>query len=382
MRNIKISHQTLEKASALYLYFPLLLFVGGWLRSLLAVPLIAGFIYVFCKKYFKRKEEDGFFEMDTRIFLLVLAVIALWLTASGIGGFCSQTSDWDKHNALLHDLINYDWPVIYTLPEGEQGLLSYYLLAHLFPALVGKLGGFRMAEVAMLLQSIVGVVLVYLHLCRFLKAEKKGKQVLLLVLLIIFDGAWVFGKAVYGHFFPADLSTHFHWYSKSVELQYTGNTTLMMWVFPQAIVPWLATILFLEEPDKIENYVWTGLPVFLYSCFAFVGLLPFYFGMAVYRLVGERKPVHLLKQACSLQNLYALIGILPVFVLYIAGNVLQEKPASVGLTRIDYSGRWILYLSFCFFNFLIYSLFLWKREKRNLIFYIANAVLLILPFVN
>lgn len=378
---MKISHHTLEKISVLYIYFALLLFIGGWLRGRFALPLILAFAYVYYKKYFKRKEEkDSFLVMDKWTFLLMLAVITLWLTASGIGGFCKQTGDWNKHNAILHDLITYDWPVIYSLPEGERGLLSYYLLAYLFPALVGKIGGFRMAELAMLLQSIAGVVLVYLNLCRFLKTEKKGKQLLLLGMFMSFGGAILLGKAIYGCFLPQDLANTFHWYSKSVRIQYTGNTTLLMWVFPQTIVPWLATILFLEKPDKIEDFVWTGLPVFLYSCFAFVGLLPFYFGMTLYRLIREKKPLLLLKQACSMQNLYALIGILPVFVLYIAGNIFQEKPNSVGFTQIDYSGKWILYLSFCFFNFLIYSLFLWKREKRNPVFYIANAILLILPF--
>lgn len=57
----------------------------------------------------------------------------------------------------------------------------------------------------------------------------------------------------------------------------------------------------------------------------------------------------------------------------------QEKPDIVSLHRIDYSGNWILYLTFCLSNFLLWSFFIWKQERKNPAFYIANIVLLVLP---
>ena len=59
---------------------------------------------------------------------------------SGQGAVVTQAGDWSKHNALLSDLINLDWPVRYFY-EGKQGTLVYYVGAYLLPALFGKIGG-------------------------------------------------------------------------------------------------------------------------------------------------------------------------------------------------------------------------------------------------
>lgn len=288
---MRLSYHWLERAAIFYIYFPLLLFVGGWLRGSIAIPLFGAFACVFYKRYFKNQSrEENDIVIGKGVFLLVLAGIAVWLTASGIGGFCKQSGDWHKHNAILHDLINYEWPVQYSLPEGGRGLLSYYIAGYLFPALVGKAAGFRWAELAMLFQSIAGICLVWLYLCHFLKLkiENKRKQIFLFGLLVVFGGAALAGKMIYGYFQPEDISDSFHWFSNTIRIQYSSHIVLMRWVFPQAIVPWLATIIFLENPDKIEDFVWTGLPVFMYSCFAFAGLLPFYIGMAIYRFAKRK----------------------------------------------------------------------------------------------
>lgn len=73
-----------------------------------------------------------------------------------------------------------------------------------------------------------------------------------------------------------------------------------------------------------------GIPNFLYSSFAFVGLLPFYIEIALYE------------------------------------NVFQEKPYIVDFHIINYSGNWSLYIMFCLSNFVIYSLLIWKDERKNI----------------
>lgn len=376
---MKISYEWLEKSLVLYIYFNVIIFVWG-LKQAIAIPIIILFFYLFSHKYkIKKDSVENYIIIEKRILLLIGIGITIWLIASGIGGFCKQAGDWHKHNAIIHDLITYDWPVIYELPEGGQGLLSYYIFSYLFPSLIGKIAGFRWAEVALLFQSIVGVFLIYLHLCYFLKAQKRHKQILILILLIFFGGLVLPGKAVYGYFRPVDLTSSFHWFSSTTRIQYSSNIVLMRWVFPQCIVPWLATILFLENPDKIEDFAWIGVPVFMYSCFAFVGLLPLYIGMAVYLLLKKRNFISWIKQIFSLQNIYALLCLFPVFFLYIAGNVFQEKPDVTSFFVIDYSENWILYIVFCISNFLIWSLVVVKKEWKNPVFYISNVVLLILP---
>ncbi|WP_027205180.1 hypothetical protein [Butyrivibrio fibrisolvens] len=82
---------------------------------------------------------------------------------SGIGGFVWQRTDFHARNALLHDLIDYSWPVIY---ESGSGLV-YYLTFFLIPALVGKVLGFKAAEVVLYIISVAGVIIVFLLLVSY-----------------------------------------------------------------------------------------------------------------------------------------------------------------------------------------------------------------------
>lgn len=54
-----------------------------------------------------------------------------------MGGLSPQSADWSKHNAVLRDLIEKEWPVLYH-NEDESSLLTYYLGQYLVPALSGK----------------------------------------------------------------------------------------------------------------------------------------------------------------------------------------------------------------------------------------------------
>ncbi len=377
---VRISYRMLKAASVLYIYLNVVVFLAEWLRPVLAVPGILLFGYIFYRNYIKRTcDAQGYIRVEKKILVYVFVGITAWCIASGLGGFCMQAGDWHKHNAILHDLTQRQWPVRYEQPEGGSTLLSYYILFYLFPALAGKLGGFRLAEIALLVQAIVGVVLVYLQICRFLKLEDGRRQMLVLVLLAAFGGLLLPGEKIYGLIRPEDVGFSYHWFSSSVQIQYSTNMILLRWVFPQCIVPWIATLLMLDDPDGVEDFAWIGMPVFLYSCFAFAGLLPFYLGLGVLSLWKRRDVVRWLKKICSMQNLYAVCFLFPIFFTYIAGNVFQDKPSDT-LELIDYTGNWSLYILFTLSNVLVWTFLLWKKEKKNLMFQIANLVLLALPF--
>ena len=378
--SVRISYQTLKAVSVLYIYLNVVVFLAGWLRPVLAVPGIFLFGCIFYRNYVKKTSgAEGYIRIEKKILVYAFAGITAWCIASGLGGFCMQAGDWHKHNAILHDLSERQWPVRYEQTEGGSTLLSYYILFYLFPALAGKLGGFRLAEFILLVQGIVGIGLVYLHICRFLKLEDGCRQLLALVLLAAFGGLLLPGEKIYGLIRPEDVGFSYHWFSSSVQIQYSTNMILLRWVFPQCIVPWIATLLMLEDTDGIGDFAWIGVPVFLYSCFAFAGLLPFYLGLGVLSLWKGRDAAGWLKKMCSVQNLYAAGFLFPVFLAYIAGNVFQDKPSDT-LELIDYTGNWSLYILFTLSNFLIWSALLWKKERKNLMFLIANTVLLILPF--
>lgn len=377
---MNLSYQRLEIYSILYIYLGVLIFILGWVRLIIAVPCAVIFLYLLYKNYFKIGEVvfDNILIRKSIVSVIVLGILA-WLLASGIGGFCKQSGNWHKHNAILHDLITYNWPVRYILDNNENAMLSYYLLFYLFPAFVGKLCGFRCAEIVLFLQSALGIFLIYLHICYYLKLNTEKKQIGVFILLIIFGGNVLLGRWIYGYIHPEDLSLSFHWFSNTVRIQYSSHIVLIRWVFPQCIVPWLVTLMLLENPYKVEEFAWIGIPVFTYSCFAFVGLIPFFVILAFAQLYQNKNIIKWIRRILSAQNIYAIFLIMPIFVFYISGNIFQEKPDIVGFHFIDYSGNFGLYIIFCLSDFLIWSIFICKKELKNLIFYISNGILLCLP---
>lgn len=98
--------------------------------------------------------------------LIAAIVAALWTWTAGLGGLYHQEWDHNFRNALLHDLINNSWPVVWEGGADGPIVLDYYLAWSLIPALVGKLLGWRAATLAMAAISCAGVFLVMVIFAR------------------------------------------------------------------------------------------------------------------------------------------------------------------------------------------------------------------------
>ena len=58
---------------------------------------------------------------------------------SGAGGVGYQDSDWKKHNALMKDLQERSWPIVYTR-DGVPLPLVYNIAYYMPAALAGRIG--------------------------------------------------------------------------------------------------------------------------------------------------------------------------------------------------------------------------------------------------
>lgn len=149
--------RSLVAATIVYLGLPVLLFVAGWLRPILAIPLALATLAAMIGAIRQWPAQGGRPISQRHLIALAVAGLALaWL--SGAGGFGYQTTDWWKHNAVLRDLTTQPWPVRYDA-DVDFGL-TYYLGYYLPPAMVGKLFGWWAANVANLIWTAVGVTLV------------------------------------------------------------------------------------------------------------------------------------------------------------------------------------------------------------------------------
>jgi len=230
----------LQKISILYLILPFLLFLFGWLRLSIAIPISLIIIFTLYKLFKQQSPISNLQSSNSPITIYYLLITFLWLFFSGIGGYAFQ--NWDHHwrNAVFHDLINFDFPVYYSQPEsGPVKMLVYYVGYWLPSALVGKFFGWGVANLFLFLWSWLGIILVALQLSNFLKTS----PIKITLLLIFFSGLDALGVL----FFPQEYPTLFpfvtHLEIWSGNLQYSSFTTQLFWVFNQAIPAWLCIVL-------------------------------------------------------------------------------------------------------------------------------------------
>lgn len=101
---------------AAYLFFaiPTLIFFIFWYKWYISIPVFIILIvipYLFKRtiKYKNLEQYKAIFNYKKWLIIIILLLVLNIL--SGIGGFAFQNGDHNARNAVMHDLINYDWPV-------------------------------------------------------------------------------------------------------------------------------------------------------------------------------------------------------------------------------------------------------------------------------
>ncbi|MBI5084594.1 MAG: hypothetical protein HZB13_08360 [Acidobacteria bacterium] len=139
-----------------YFALPVLIFLAAWLRWYLAVPVCAALLAATLKSCVPSRPS-----VAIKAPLLALLLASVLVLVSGTGGFGRQSEDHPKHNAVLLDLIDGQWPVHYD--TGAQPAPMTYYAAHYVPAaLVGKIFGWQAANIFLALWTALGMALALL----------------------------------------------------------------------------------------------------------------------------------------------------------------------------------------------------------------------------
>ena len=385
---MKINSRILTVSSLIYLYLPTVLFLLGWTNKVIAIGVSIAII--FCTVRMLRNVWNSASQReDVKISVPVLVFLVLFFCwvgyYAGWGRWVQQAGDWHKHNAVLHDLVNKRWPVMYRNGR-EHAMLSYYIGYYLVPALIGKIRhSFRAAEIAMYAWGASGLVLVYLNLIQYLKARTNGMQVLSAVMIPFFGIPLWLSELVLKRVSEYNTLGQSQWFyfGDTIKLQYSSNYTLLRWVVPQVIGCWLILLLFLQYRQNIENYLYLMLPAMLWGTFSFLGIVPMAGAYAIEWGIRSKSLKAFAAKVFSVDNILMLFTQGAVLFLYYYGNVFSEKPHSVGLSRLPYGpDTWILYVVFVAVNVGIYAIILWRDHKTDLIYYAVVATLCILPAFN
>lgn len=401
---MRLDGKVLKIISLLYMYIPIVLFLFGYTRWYYALPTALILLWVFISfvkddlGYVKGRvlqdkeyDPDEFMTKDyisdsvvihPVTLIIASATIILICIIIGIGGAFPQAGDWEKHNAVLRDLIRSPWPVYYD--RYDKCMLTYYLGQYLVPAVTGKLfNSFELGNVVMAAWCIFGLIIVYLMLIRLTEADSVWKQMLGVYMLLFFCGALCLVQFVLKLIYADRMYSlgSYHWVLvDGIMLQYRSNLVMLRWVIPQVIVPWMAVMMLMEKVKKVEYYVFILLPSLLFGSFSFAALAV----VAIITVI-----VNLLKRDITIKKVLALTNILPAISLggilffYFLGNIQVDKPISSGFRFEIYNSTHIwVYIIFCIFMFGIYSASVWPENKKNPLYYANLAVLLILPWLR
>jgi hypothetical protein len=361
-----------------YLYIPLLIFVCGWTNiicALLVCICTIGAIGLTIKKY-KWNSEKLFFNGIEIIVVLVFFVCVC--VVGGCGDLFLQDGDWNWRHAFLADLVNYKWPVIY---DGNI-MFTYCIGQFIVPALIGKIfKSYTLAIWTLTIWNAVGLLIAYIISCKFLRTDKLWKKILVLLFFVLWSGATNLGSDIYDSVVNDVGLCSYKWIDLNrVRVHFASNFDSLRSAFQHVIVPWICCSIFMSEKDHYGIYVLLAVPMLFSASFGFVyfvGILLVYFIFQSIRS-GWRKNIAC---AVSVENILVL-PLTFVLCVYLLGNVLGDKPETVGFDLINMFTRLDFYVIFILVEFIGYAIFLCSKNKNNILFWIILLELLFIPFVS
>ena len=369
---VKINSKKLKLCSYSFLYVNIFIFLFGFLKLYIALPAAAicgAAIYLSI-----RNTKESFFTISKTMLIAAVATLGLVLIAAGHGGICGQYADWSARNAILRDLINKPWPVYYN----DGSALSYYIGYFIFPGAAGKLVGFRAAYWLMYLYGLYGMVLIYLHLVRMLKAENAKKQVITLLMLFLFANCESL-KTIFTDIWIGMVKYLNPSYGNAgVMIGFTPFFTLYASVFNQIIPAFLVLSMFFSDTEDLGGVAVAAVPLILYSPFQIIFIFILVI-IAIIRFILKNKLKATVKEIFTIENIAVLLALAPILLLYLRGNITGERPDVLKFHRLSYSGHWGTYFIFIITQVVLYAALLLRRFYKNPYFIAAVIGLLILP---
>lgn len=394
-----VTYKQLRIAACTYVVLPLAVFLMGFLKWYYALVGIAVVAFAFYSAIKSDNVESAFcntMPLNKTTVLLVFFFTLVWTYFGGMNGYWYQSTDWNCRNPIYFDLIQFEWPVIYT---ESGGALVYYIGHWLPPALLGKLamwvtGSFRwgrfIGRMALWGWTSLGLTIVILLLFHFLKVTDKKKRFFALLIFVCFSGLDILGAIHYDNL--RDLlgrgTLHLEWWSP--KYQFTSITACVYWVFNQTIIPWIVTLCFLMERDA-RNYVLYGVACLICGPFPCVGLaicmLIKAIGYCIDPYVGDSIGTKL-KNVFSCSNILSVICVFPFVASYIlSSNALNAvgvtaEQTGAGVPASFFSSMyWNADLAwFLLLEVGLYLALVFIDRRKDLMFYGIILVFVIAPY--
>ncbi len=364
----------LDVLAIVYIALPSFFYLGGWVAPAYGIPAAAVLALCVALSFTRAFVSTRRFRiLPTAI---ALGVAALWTTLGGVGHFVYANADWIVRDAALLDLVRNPWPVVYDAVSGQAALMLRAPIGFYLPAAaIGKLLGIRVAELALLAWTVLGVFLTFMLMQR---DHPRASQLLArLAVFMLFSGMDIVGWMT--HHNPYSIGEHLEWWAYL--FQYSSHTTQLFWVPNHALPGWISIAWLLGYQGKSLPI---GLAILmvaltpLWSPLTAIGLAPIFGVAIVAELVRKRNGSSLV----ALVDLRVVGAVLICCALVYPYLLLGSETIGSGFTsRVPWVGEDFLprYVEFVLFEFALFAtLLLWRHGFEPLLVS-AVAVLLLLP---
>lgn len=353
-KEIKLNISSFLILGYLYLIIPYIIFIFGWTKYYISIPLI---IFLLIVLYLMIKNTisnyNKLYSINLLVFISILLIIISFVVILGIGEIFYQSGDMrNGRNAVFRDLINFSWPIIYT----KNGYGFVYYFAHwVVPSLFGKLFGLQIGLFSLILWSSLGILIFFILMINFLNI-KNNKYIIISIIIFMF-------------FSPLPS------YAGGIFIEYSSISVQIFHLFNQSIAIWIMCILFLYQKNS-SNFAFLGLSIVFYSPYGIIGILP-YMLVKVFIDIKNNKLIEL-KNIFSIENILSSISIFPILFLYLSSSDTMNDGFQILITKHYYIRLFINYmLAFGFFMLILY-----KDNKTNYIFYTSIFVFIFVSMIK
>ena len=306
------------------------------------------------------------------LFTLILCVII------GFGGMYGNCYDYDKHRCIITDMVNNEWPVMYT--AHTPAMLTYYIGHYILPALVGKLfDSIKRAEQVMGIISYAGVLLLYLNVIFYTKASSWKKQIIVLLIFLFFSGLYMPLQYIYYLIMPEQvhaLGDPQSFFIGDYRLQIRPILFALQYVFPQYLVPTICACMFLQDETQPKYWGLIILSSFICGIFGFLCLVVLAVCIFIINCIKEKQfDINIF----SISNIISVVvGV--VILLYYIGNITSEKPDFCHIRFMnELRYYYISYIPFLIFMVYLYAVLIYPENKQSTIYWATLIVLTFIP---
>jgi len=385
--NVAVNYRVFSAIVLAWLVIPVIIFCAGYLRIIPAI--IFSLIFLGVTVFAVRGVPDERFEIPVK-YIIGFAVLAVFISIlSGVGEYIFSLQDHSYRRAILNDLVNYRWPVIYDMstqqnPEvagitGSSGKAAfcYYFVYWMPAAAIGKLfgGSIQAANATLLIWTSIGVFLTLVAMSRY-----SGRATFFSAFFYLFFG----GLDIIPYIIHEVTSySDWLWLEGWVpHMSYICNFVNLGNVFHQAVPCYLICAMLLNSRSPKALGLGCGI-LFCYSPWAVIGILP-----VTCAKIFDKENIALglktlVKDIFSPVNIISVAAILSVFVpFYMSTSGLSQEK---GLTASFYGDipKFILaYAALVLLEVVPAAAILFAKRRRDIVFIVSLITLALIPMIK